>query len=159
MDMSKEENQETAQLFGIRQVQDQILKNNEVSFKLDYRGIAITYGDDVELLDPIESSYGFEYTLTSTISKMIAASDIMSALPPSQKVNVDLYMTEALDILQPGICDELTDIVQEGFDVVNQKQQNRLVFKHSLIQDNNEVIEKYGLPGVKIRIILFHCFL
>ena len=56
MDMSKEENQETAQLFGIRQVQDQILKNNEVSFKLDYRGIAITYGDDVELLDPIESS-------------------------------------------------------------------------------------------------------
>ena len=151
MDMSKEENQETAQLFGIRQVQDQILKNNEVSFKLDYRGIAITYGDDVELLDPIESSYGFEYTLTSTISKMIAASDIMSALPPSQKVNVDLYMTEALDILQPGICDELTDIVQEGFDVVNQKQQNRLVFKHSLIQDNNEVIEKYGLPGVKIR--------
>lgn len=151
MDMSKEENQETAQLFGIRQVQDQILKNNEVSFKLDYRGIAITYGDAVELLDPVESSNGFEYTLTSTISKMITASDIMSALPPSQKVNVDLYMTESMEMLSPGICDEITQIVQEGFDAVNQKEQNRLKFTSSMIKENDEVIEKLGLPGVKIR--------
>lgn len=151
MDMKKEENQETAQIFGIQQVQDQILKNNEVSFKLDYRGIVITYGDEVEVLNPIESSNGFEYTLTSTISKMITNSDIMASLPPAQKVDVNLYITESLEQLQPGISDELVEIVQEGFNTVNQKQQNRLAFKHTIIQENDEVIEKYGLPGVKIR--------
>lgn len=151
MDMSKPENQETAQMFGIRQVQDQILKNNEISFKLDYRGIAITYADNVEVLDPIDTANGFEYTLTSTISKMIASSDILASLPPSKKVNIDLYMTESLELLQPGICDELTEIVQEGFNAVNQKQQNRLSFKYKMIKSDDEVIEKYGFPGIRVR--------
>ncbi|MCQ2589718.1 MAG: Gldg family protein [Treponema sp.] len=151
MDMGKEENQETAQTFGIRQVQDQILKNNEVSFKLDYRGIAITYGDNVEILDPIESSDGFEYTLTSTISKMISSSDLLAALSPNQKLRVDLYMTQSLDQVTPGTCDSLVEIVQTGFNTVNAKQQNRLEFKYNMLSENDEIIEKYGLPGVRIR--------
>lgn len=151
MDMSKEENQETARSLGIQQVQDQILKNNEVSFKLDYRGIAITYGDSIQLLDPIESAEGFEYVLTSVMSKMITASDLMANLPPNQKVKVDLYMTESLDVVSPGTCDSLVDIVQEGFNSVNRKQQNRLLFNYNIIPENDEVIEKYGLPGVRMR--------
>ena len=48
MDLSKKENVELAQSFGLRQVQIQEVKNNEVGFKQAFMGIVISYGDSVE---------------------------------------------------------------------------------------------------------------
>ena len=47
MDMSKSENIELAQDLGLRQVQLQEVKNNEVGFKQAFMGLAITYGDNI----------------------------------------------------------------------------------------------------------------
>ena len=67
MDMSKPENEELARESGIQQVQIQELKNNEVGLKQVYMGIAINYGDSTEIMNPVQSSDGFEFNLTTTM--------------------------------------------------------------------------------------------
>ncbi len=57
--MNKPENQRIAQGYGIRQVQIQEVKNAEVGFKQAYMGLAIVYGDSIELMDGITSDSGF----------------------------------------------------------------------------------------------------
>ena len=73
MDMNKKENEELASDYGLNQMSLQEVKNNEVGFKNAYMGLAILYGDAIEVLDGISSTDGFEYKLTTTISKMILA--------------------------------------------------------------------------------------
>ena len=65
MDMSKPENEELARNLGINQVQIQELKNNEVGLKQVYMGLAVTYGDSIEIMNPIQTSDGFEFNLTT----------------------------------------------------------------------------------------------
>ena len=69
MDVTKPENIELARDLGFQQIQIQEVKNNEVGFKQAYMGLAITYGDNIEIINPITSSDGFEFMLTSKISK------------------------------------------------------------------------------------------
>ena len=65
--MNKPENQKIAQGYGLRQVQIQQVKNSEVGFKQVWMGLAIVYGDAIELIDGITSDSGFEYNLTTKI--------------------------------------------------------------------------------------------
>ena len=65
MDMSKPENEELARDLGIQQVQIQEIKNNEVGLKQAYMGVAIAYGDNIEIMNPVQTSDGFEFNLTS----------------------------------------------------------------------------------------------
>ena len=71
MDMSKPENVSLARSIGLNQIQIQEVKNNEVGFKQGYMGLAITYGDSIETLDPITSTDELEFKITSKITKMI----------------------------------------------------------------------------------------
>ena len=65
MNTSKPQNAKLADDFGLMQVQIQEVKSKEVGFKQGYMGIAITYGDSVEIINPISSTDGFEYLLSS----------------------------------------------------------------------------------------------
>lgn len=153
MDMSKEENKDMAESFGIRQVQDQIVKNNEVSVKLDYRGLVITYGDSVKVMDPIESTDSLEYTLTSVMSKMIHSADLLSDLAEDEKVTVTLYFTDALEAMDPQGCADIQQVVKDAYDKVNVALQERLVYDCVTIPQDKarDVMNKYGLNGFRIK--------
>lgn len=90
MDMSKPENEAIAREYGLHQIQIQEVKNNEVGFKQAYMGIVVSYGDSIELMDGITSVDGFEYSLTTKISKMISMSDTLEALGSGEKNHFDL---------------------------------------------------------------------
>ena len=153
MDMSKEENKDMAESFGIRQVQDQIVKNNEVSVKLDYRGLVITYGDSVKVMDPIESTDSLEYNLTSVMSKMIHSADLLSDLAEDEKVTVTLYFTDALEAMDPQGCADIQQVVKDAYDKVNVALQERLVYDCVTIPQDKarDVMNKYGLNGFRIK--------
>lgn len=76
-DMSKPENQKIASNYGLRQIQIQEVKNNEVGLKQVWMGLAITYGDSIEVIDGIQSEAGFEYTLTTKIAKIIDRKSVL----------------------------------------------------------------------------------
>ena len=153
MDLSKPENMELAQSFGLRQVQIQEVKNNEVGFKQAYMGIVISYGDSVELIDPISSADGLEYKITSTISKMINTNDTLAALPKGEKIRVSVYLTEALKQLRISGVDQIEKIVENAYREVNKQKQDRLEFTvvHPSPDETDELVKRYGLQSLSFR--------
>ena len=153
MDVSKDENIELAREFGLRQVQIQEVKNNEVGFKQSYMGIVISYGDSIELLDPVSSAEGFEYKLTSTISKMINTADSLAGLGKDERISLTVYLSSAIKSLRISGADQIEPLVQSAFNTVNAQKQGRLDFK-TVNPDEEEVdglIEKYGIQGISYR--------
>lgn len=153
MDLSKKENVELAQSFGLRQVQIQEVKNNEVGFKQAFMGIVISYGDSVELIDPISSADGLEYKITSTISKMINTNDTLAALPKGEKIKVTVYLTEALKQLRISGVDQIEKIVENAYREVNKQKQDRLEFNvvHPTSEETDELVTRYSLQSLSFR--------
>ena len=153
MDLSKKENVELAQSFGLRQVQIQEVKNNEVGFKQAYMGIVISYGDSVELIDPISTADGLEYKITSTVSKMISTNDTLAALPKGEKIRVTVYLTEALKQLRINGVDQIEKIVENAYREVNKQKQDRLEFNvvHPTSEETDELVKRYGLQSLSYR--------
>ena len=111
MDMSKPENSELARNMGLSQIQIQEVKNNEVGFKQGYMGIALTYGDNIEVLNPITSTDGLEYKITSKISKMISMSNTLSGLKGDEKIKLTLYYSDAFTKLGISGSDQVEAVV------------------------------------------------
>ena len=153
MDMSKVENQNIARDFGLRQIQIQELKNNEVGLKQVYMGLVITYGDAVEKIDAITSAKGFEYKVTSAISKMINTADTLSSLKDDEKINVTLYLSNELKSLGISGAEEAESYIQNAVNELNLQKKNRLVFKtvHPSADEVPDLAEKYGLEKLQYR--------
>ena len=150
MDMSKRENEELASSLGIQQVQIQEVKNNEVGLKNVYMGIAVTYGDSIEILNPVQSSDGFEFNLTTAMSKMISMADTLSGLGKDEKISLTLYLSEDLKRLGIGGTDEAERMIRTAFDSVNRQNLDRLEFKVISPEsaDADALSMKYGIQTI-----------
>lgn len=153
MDMSKPENATLAREMGLSQIQIQEVKNNEVGFKQGYMGIALTYGDSIEVLNPITSTDGLEYKITSKISKMISVSDTLAGLKPDDKITLTLYFSDAFAELGISGSNQIEDIARDAFESVNKRNMGRLEFRveHPAGAAVDEVAQKYGLQRVNYR--------
>jgi len=153
MDMKKADNQELASDFGLRQIQIQEVKNNEVGLKQVYMGMVISYGDAVEKLDAVTSIDGLEYKITSTISNMVSKVDTLSGLGKGNKIKVTLYLTPSLKNLRISNMDKVETLVNETYKLVNKKNMDRLDFEiqnpASVLVD--EVTSKYGIQAVSFK--------
>lgn len=127
MDMTKEKSIDIADDFGLKPVQIQEYKNNEVGFKQVYMGIVISYGDLVEKIDPITTSDGFEYTFTSIVSKMINTADVLTNLADDEKINVNVYVTSSLKKLGISGCDQVENAVSSVFGEINKQDRKSVV--------------------------------
>jgi hypothetical protein len=113
-------------------------------------GLAVVYGDRIETLDNLTSSSGFEYRLTTTVSKMIAATDTLAGLSKDDKIKLTLYVSDKLSDFDISGFDKLDSSVKEAFDAVNTKNMNRLEYDR---QDPDVgatplLIQKYGIQGI-----------
>lgn len=150
MDMKKQENIKLAQSLGLQQIQIQEVKSTEVGFKQGYMGLVITYGDSQEILNPITTTDGFEYKLTSTISKMINTADALAGLKNGEKIRLTLYLSDELKKFGINGLDQAENIVRNAFDKVNKENMNRLEFV--CVSPNSSEAEflssKYGIQSI-----------
>ncbi len=146
-DMSKPENQRIASDYGLQQAQIQQVKNNEVGFKQAYMGLAVSYGDALEVMDTITSAEGFEYKLTLKISKMITTTDMLAGLPDSSAITATLYATDELKNFGINGFSQIDGVVQAAFNSVNKKNRNRMAYlKAAPAGTEAEALgKKYGL--------------
>ena len=150
MDMSKPENEELARNLGIQQVQIQEIKNNEVGLKNVYMGIAVTYGDSIEIMNPVQTSDGFEFNLTTKMSKMVSVADTLAGLGKNEKISLTLYLSEELKQLGISGAEEAEKIIRSAFDNVNKQNFDRLEYKtvSPSAEDVEALSAKYGIQTV-----------
>lgn len=153
MDMKKEENLDLAQDCGLSQVQIQEVKNNEVGFKQVFMGIVITYGDTIEIIDPITSAEGFEYKFTSKLSKMINTADTLAGLGKDDKITLTLYYSDYLKAMRINGYDQTEEIVKQAVKEVNKQSMDRIDFKvvDAPTAQATELISTYGLQGISYK--------
>ncbi len=153
MDLSKEENQGLAQNYGLKQVQIQEVNNNEIGVKQTYMGLAISYGDIVELIDPVTSSEGFEYKLTSTISKMINTAASLETLKGDDKIQLNVIMSSAIKSLRISGVDVLEDTIEKVCREINKTKMDKLEFNsiHPAADEVSGYIERYGIQPINYR--------
>ena len=149
MDMSKPENEAIAREYGLHQIQIQEVKNNEVGFKQAYMGIVVSYGDSIELMDGITSVDGFEYSLTTKISKMISMSDTLEALGSGEKITLTLYTSDELSSFRKQAEEALRSAVNSA----NKKNMDRLAFQVVTpgAGEVEDLVSKYGLPRLNVQ--------
>ena len=150
MDMSKPENEELARNLGIQQVQIQEIKNNEVGLKNVYMGIAVTYGDSIEIMNPVQTSDGFEFNLTTKMSKMVSVADTLAGLAKNEKISLTLYLSDELKQLGISGAEEADKIIRSAFDNVNKQNLDRLEYKavSPSAEDVEALSAKYGIQTV-----------
>lgn len=150
MDMSKPENEELARNLGIQQVQIQEIKNNEVGLKNVYMGIAVTYGDSIEIMNPVQTSDGFEFNLTTKMSKMVSVADTLAGLAKNEKISLTLYLSDELKQLGISGAEEADIIIRSAFDNVNKQNLDRLEYKtvSPSAEDVEALSAKYGIQTV-----------
>lgn len=154
MDMSKSENIELAQDLGLRQIQLQEVKNNEVGFKQAFMGLVVTYGDNIEEINPIASTDGFEFNLTSKMSKMISMADTLAGLKNDEKITLTLYFSDILKSLGIGGAEQTVGYVKDAFNKVNKQNQNRLemqVLNPLSSSDAENYAKKYGIQIIQYK--------
>lgn len=153
MDLSKEESLAMASDYGLSQIQIQEIKNNEVGFKQVYMGLVLSYGDSIETLDSITSTEGFEYKLTTKISKMISTADTLANLKQDEKINVTLYFSPVLKNMGISSCAELEEIVETTFKEVNKQNKDRLDYKvvNPSESETIEFVQKYGIQAIQYK--------
>ena len=153
MDLSKEESLGMASDYGLSQIQIQEIKNNEVGFKQVYMGLVLSYGDSIETLDSITSTEGFEYKLTTKISKMISTADTLANLKQDEKINVTLYFSPVLKNMGISGCAELEEIVETTFKEVNKQNKDRLDYKvvNPSESETIEFVQKYGIQAIQYK--------
>lgn len=153
MDLSKEESLAMASDYGLSQIQIQEIKNNEVGFKQVYMGLVLSYGDSIETLDSITSTEGFEYKLTTKISKMISTADTLANLKQDEKINVTLYFSPVLKNMGISGCAELEEIVETTFKEVNKQNKDRLDYKvvNPSESETIEFVQKYGIQVIQYK--------
>ena len=150
MDMSKPENEELAGDLGIQQVQIQEIKNNEVGLKQVYMGIAIAYGDNIEIMNPVQTSDGFELDFTTRISKMISMADALAGLGKNEKLSLTLYLSDDLKKMGISGTEEAEEIIRDAYNIINRQNFDRIDFK-VVSPDTIEadaLAAKYGIQSI-----------
>lgn len=149
MDMSKPENEALAREYGLHQIQIQEVKNNEVGFKQAYMGIVVSYGDSIELMDGITSVDGFEYSLTTKISKMISMSDTLESLGSGEKITLTLYTSDELSSFRK----QAEEVLRDAVNAANKKNLDRLSFQvvSPAADELDQLTAKYGLPRLNVQ--------
>lgn len=147
-DVEKPENQKLAKSYGLNQIQIREIKNNEVGFKNVFMGIVLTYADQIELLDAIESSDGLEYKITTAINKIVYNTNIFSGL--SDTPVLTLYKTADFDNFQIANIRDLEKIVEEAYENANKKYNNKIVFqvKNPDTKESISLGERYGIQTI-----------
>lgn len=147
IDMEKQK--EAAADFGVQPVQVRELKNDRVSTRSAYMGIAIVHGDLIESVDFIagpenNETSGIEYKITTTIQKMNGKIDQLLKL--DKPIRVTLYASGGMPIQgMQNAADTIEGIVKKA----NSRNYGKLEFNY--VNPDREknalgMADVYGIP-------------
>lgn len=146
------ENQLLAATYGIEPMQIQAVEKDEVKFQRAYMGLVVVYGDQLEKIDPISTTDGLEYKITSAVMKLSRKITTYATL--EDKVQIDFYLSPNLKNVAPALriepvkFDRLAVDVRETIAKLNNTSFNKLEYTYHQPTNTRadiEAAEKYDL--------------
>ncbi|HDP80053.1 MAG TPA: hypothetical protein ENN21_04330 [Spirochaetes bacterium] len=142
-----EKHKEMATDFGVHPVQVREIKNDRVSTRNAYMGLAMVHGDLIETVNSITEPQGVEYRVTTLIQKMTGKVDALQRL--DRPIGVTLYASGSLPI--QGMQD-LHTRVETIVNRTARRNYDRLRFNH--VNPDSEkramdLADMYGIPKLK----------
>lgn len=149
-DMNKEESVRAAESFGVKSVQIQEIKNNEVGFLNAYMGVAVSYKDNVEAISEVKDNTGFEYDMTTLILKMISIDEAVSLLAENERISMTLYKSRELERFNIAGLSELEGEAKAQAKKLNEKYRDKIDFKieSPSSEEAQKLAKKYGVQTV-----------
>ncbi|MCF8109442.1 MAG: Gldg family protein [Desulfohalobiaceae bacterium] len=143
-----------AESYGLRPMQVEVIKQDELQYKKAYMGIVLIHGDVVETIPEVTSARNVEYLLTSSIESM--ENKVSALLNLDGKIKVRLYLSSSLGQIAPKIgldrLKELPDRVREIVEALNRQNYGQLDFKlidPSLDQGSQPLPENHQLQTLE----------
>lgn len=139
------ENQLLAANYGIEPMQIQAVEKDEVKFQRAYMGLVVVYGDQIEKIDPISTTDGLEYKITSAIMKLSRKINTYATL--EDKVYVDFYLSPNLKNVAPALridpkqFERLAVDVREMLEKLNNVSFNKLEYAYNQPQNTHADLE------------------
>ncbi len=142
-----EKHKEAAADFGVQPVQVREIKNDRVSTRSAYMGLAIIHGDLIENISSITEPEGIEYRITTLIQKMNGKVDAMLRL--GSPIGVTLYASSGLPIAgMQNLSERIASIVKKS----NERNYGKLQYKYVDPDSERaamELADVYGIPRLK----------
>ena len=149
-----ERDRQLAESYGIRPMQVEVIKEDELQYKKVYMGLAIIHGDVVETLTNLSSTGNLEYRLTSSIEKM--KNKVSALLNLSRQIEVKLCLSSSLERIAPvigleqlnGLPGEIRKIVAD----LNTKNYHKLAYRQlepNQLQTGESLPEGVALQKLK----------
>lgn len=145
-DMDKEENQKLARDYMVDMVQIREIKNNEVGFKNVYLGLVVTYADQIEVINGLDSSDGLEYKLTGAISKVISNTNVLTGL--GENAVLTFYKSDSLSAFNIQGLKDSESVIEKAFDSAKEKLQGKLEYR-KVNPSSQESVELQKTKGIQ----------
>lgn len=146
------ENQLLAANYGIEPVQIQAVENDEVKFQRVFMGLVVVYGDQIIKIDPVSTTDGLEYRLTSAILKLSRKINTLATL--DNKIHIDFYLSPNIkDVAQvlriePKQFDDVVTDLERMMTKLNAMSFNKLEYTYHELHNTQrdlEIAEKYDI--------------
>ncbi len=150
-DMDDADSKSSASDYGIAPVQIQEIKSDQFQSRSAYLGLAIIYGDGIEVIDQITNSSGLEYRLTTTMQKMVAAVDALHGI--TGKPMLTLYLSKSLGAFGIKGFDDLEQNVRDAVTQLPPSIRDRIDFRveDPDAGDIKELSDRYGIQTIHWR--------
>lgn len=142
-----EKHKDMAADFGVHPVQVREIKNDRVSTRNAYMGLAVVHGDLIDTINSITEPQGVEYRITTLIHKMSGKIDVLQRL--DQPVTVTLYASGSLPIA--GMQD-LSHRVEAIVKKCGSRNYNKLRYRYvnpDADRGAMDLADMYGIPRLK----------
>jgi len=142
-----ERHRDAAADFGVQPVQVREIKNDRVSSRSAYMGLAIVHGDLIENISSITEPEGIEYRITTLIQKMNGKVDAMLRL--DSPIKVTLYASSGLPIAgMQNLSERVAAVVKKS----NERNYGKLEYKFvdpDAERTAMELADVYGIPRLR----------
>lgn len=147
--MSDPENETIAHNYRLNQIQIQEVTDSEIGFKNVWMSLALVYADRIETIDGIGSSDGVEYTLTTTMAKMINATSALAGL--EGQVDLKLYLSPELADFNIADFSSIESVVLDAFTAVNRQNMDRISYERidPSTEDISALVVQYGIQAIE----------
>lgn len=124
--MGSQSDRQAASEFGVSPIQIREVRQDEFQQSQAYMGVALAYGDRIEVVNELTQTQGLEYKLTSTMQSMVSAVDALAGI--SGQVQMDVYASENLEQIGIQGLEELEQTMSSVHETLNEQNAGKLAF-------------------------------